>query len=84
MSKILNVQANDDYTLFIEFEQGHKIIFNMQKMVKTIPYSRLQEIQVFKGVAFDDKVMFWMEDDVTERPKKEFLTVDNVLFMIRD
>lgn len=84
MSKILNVKANDDYTLFIEFEQGNKIIFNMQKMVETIPYSRLQEVQVFKGVAFDDKVLFWMEDDEVERPKKEILTVDNVLFTIRD
>jgi hypothetical protein len=29
MSRMLKVTPNDDYTLLVEFEHGHKIIFNM-------------------------------------------------------
>ncbi len=37
MSKILKVTANDDYTIIVEFQQGNKIFFNMQQLIKTMP-----------------------------------------------
>ena len=47
MSKILKVTPNDDYTLLLEFEHGNKIIFNMRDIIKTIPFSSLQDLNRF-------------------------------------
>lgn len=80
MSRIISVIPNDDYTLQVEFENGSKILFNMQVLVKTIPYARLQELEYFKRVEFDEKALFWRES--TMLPIR--LTVDNMLFSIRD
>jgi hypothetical protein len=47
MSKIINVVPNDDFTMLIELEQGNKVIFNMQRMVKTMPYYSLSNLENF-------------------------------------
>lgn len=81
--KITNVQATDDYKLLIDFEQGNRVIFNMQRMVQTIPYFRLQDKTVFKAVRFEDKAVYW--DPPDEKPEifPLRLTVDDVLFSLR-
>lgn len=85
MSKIVKVVPNDDYTLVIEFEQGNKIVLNMQRLIQTMPYASLRNIEYFKKVAFEDKAVLWNEAEDTKSniiPMK--LTVDNILFMLRD
>ncbi len=85
MSRIVSVTPNDDYTLLIEFEDGNRILFNMQKMVNTIPYSSLRDLERFRNIKIEDQALCW------EDPKKARstmmplrLTVDNILFAIRD
>jgi hypothetical protein len=84
MSKIVKVTPNDDYTLLIEFEHGNKIIFNMRDMIKTIPFSSLEDINRFKDVMVEEKAIYWPEPVPNEKsiiPLR--LTVDNMLFAIR-
>ena len=85
MSKILNVIPKDDFTLWIEFEQGNKILFNMQRLIKTLPYSALNNLECFKKIEIEDKALCWHYEGGREQtilPVR--LTVDNILFMIRD
>jgi len=85
MSKILKVTPNDDYTLLMEFEHGNKIIFNMQDIIKTIPFSSLEDIYRFKDVTVEEKAISWPEpvpDEKSIIPLR--LTLDNILFAIRD
>lgn len=39
----------DDFTLWIEFERGDKILFNMQRLIKTLPFVALNNGVVIKG-----------------------------------
>jgi hypothetical protein len=82
MSKIIAVTPNSDYTLLIEFEHGNSILFNMQELVKTIAFSQLEDIQAFKKVKFEDKAIYWKDKTPTPIPAR--LSVDNILFAIRD
>lgn len=85
MSRIINVIPNDDYTLQVEFENRSKILFNMQDLVKTIPYAGLQDLAYFRRVEFEEKALFWRETgrwESTMLPVR--LTVDHMLFSIRD
>jgi len=85
VSKIVGVTPNDDYTLLIEFEDGNKILFNMQKLVQTIPYASLKNLEHFRSMSIEDKAICWKDPD-NERPTMMPLriTVDNILFRIRD
>jgi hypothetical protein len=84
MSKILKVTPNDDYTLLVEFECGHRIIFDMKELIKTMPYSSLEDISRFKDIRLEEKAICWSDPAA---PKKSIiplrLTVDNMLFTIR-
>ena len=85
MSKIISVIPQDDFTLWIEFEQGNKILFNMQRLIKTLPYSDLNNLECFRKVAIEDKALCWHDTGGQEQtilPVR--LTVDNILFTIRD
>jgi hypothetical protein len=85
MSKILKVTPNDDYTLLMEFEHGNKIIFNMRDIINTIPFSSLEDINRFKDVTVEEKAISWPEPVPNEKsiiPLR--LTLDNILFAIRD
>ncbi len=82
MSKIVSVTANDDYTILIEFEHSNKILFNMQELIKTIPFQALKDIENFKKIGFEDKVIYWKGEKQTVIPAR--LTVDNILFALRD
>jgi len=84
MSKIHKVTPNDDYTLLVEFEHGNKIIFNMRDIVKTIPFSSLEDLNRFKDITLEEKAICWPEpvpDEKSIMPLR--LTVDNMLFTIR-
>lgn len=85
MSKIVSVTPNDDYTLLIEFEDGNKISFNMQKLIQTIPYASLKNLERFRNVEIEDKVLCWKDQDESQPTMMPLrLTVDNILFKIRD
>ena len=85
MSKVVSVLPNDDYTLLIEFEGGNKILFNMQKLVNTLPYLSLKNLECFRNIKIEDQTLCW-EDPKHARPTMlpARLTVDNILFTIRD
>nr|WP_319488547.1 DUF2442 domain-containing protein [uncultured Caproiciproducens sp.] len=82
MSKIIGVTPNDNFTILIEFEHGNKILFNMQEIIKTMPFSSLHDIKHFKDIWFEDKAVYWKEEKQTVIPAR--LTVDNILFALRD
>ncbi|MDP4093419.1 MAG: DUF2442 domain-containing protein [Bacillota bacterium] len=85
IGRIINVTPNDDYTLLIEFEQGNQILFNMQRIIKTIPYNALNDLERFKNVKVEDKALCWYDMGTpgqTLMPVR--LTIDNILFAIRD
>lgn len=82
MSKIINVTPNDDYTILIEFEHGNKILFNMKELIKAMPFLSLHNAEHFKDIRFEDKAIYWNEKEQTVIPAR--LTVDNILFALRD
>lgn len=84
MSRIVNVQAGDDYMLFLDFEDGSNIAFNMKKLVNSIPYFKLKEPSCFQRVKFDDKFVYW--DATDEKPEylPLRLSIDTILFSLRD
>ena len=84
MSKIVSVHGSNDYKLLIDFEDGSSITFNMQKLVKTIPYCRLNDPKSFRTVQFEEKSVYWNDGE----DKREYLplklSVDTILFSLRD
>lgn len=84
MSRIVNAQAGDDYMLFLNFEDGSNIAFNMKRLVNSIPYLKLKETSYFQSVKFDDKFVYWNPSD--ERPEyiPLKLSIDTILFSLRD
>lgn len=84
MSKIVSVHACDDYKLLIDFEDGSSINYNMQKLVGTLPYLRLKDPKCFQGVRFNEKYIFWEPADGKQEIFSLRLSVDNILFSLRD
>lgn len=85
MGKMIKVTPNDDYSILIELEGGNKILFNMQRLVNTIHYSRLKDIERFKNIRVEDKKIFWKELDSSKQSIMPImLTLDNILFALRD
>ena len=85
MSKMIKVTPNDDYTLLVEFEHGNKIIFNMQDMIKTMPYNSLADLGRFKDITLEDKAIRWPDPIPGKKTMLPIrLTVDNILFAIRE
>jgi hypothetical protein len=85
MCKLINVIPQDDFTLWIEFEHGHKILFNMQRLIKTLPYLALNNLESFRKVKIEEKTLSWMDAGCRKQtilPVR--LMVDNILFTIRD
>jgi len=84
MSRIKCVHASDDFKLLIDFDDGSRIIFNMQKMLKTLPYLRLNDLSNFQMVRFDEKSVYW---DAANNKLEYFplrLSLDNILFSLRE
>lgn len=85
VSKMLKVTPNDDYTLLVEFEHGNKIIFNMGPLIKTIPYYSLNDLERFKDITLEEKAIRWPDPVTGQKSMMPIrLTVDNMLFAIRD
>ena len=84
MSKILDVIPNDDYTLSIEFDDGNKIIFDMKPYIKTLVYSPLQDLTRFKDIKIEEKAVYWRTSEDKQSTISLRLTIDNMLFAIRE
>lgn len=84
MSKIVNVHASDDYKLLIDFDDESSISYNMQKMVKTIPYLRLNDLASFQAVKFDEKSIYWQPIDEEPEYFPLRISIDKILFSLRD
>ena len=85
MSRMLRVTPNDDYSLLVEFEHGNKIVFNMRELIKTMPYSSLQDLDRFKNITLEEKAIRWPDPVPGQRTVLPIrLTVDNMLFAIRE
>jgi hypothetical protein len=85
MSKMLKVTPRDDYTLLVEFEHGNTILFDMKNLIETMPYSSLQDLSRFKNITLEEKAIRWPDPtpgEATLYPIR--LTVDNILFTIRE
>ncbi|NLI14148.1 MAG: GNAT family acetyltransferase [Peptococcaceae bacterium] len=69
----------------MELEHGNKIIFDMKKLKTTIPFFSLNDLKHFKEVRFEEKSIYW-EQAGKEKPNvfPVRLTLDNILFMLRD
>ena len=85
MSRIRKVTPNDDYSILIEFEGENKILFNMHKLIKTMRYSSLKDIERFRNVKIEDKTISWQDVD-SSKPSMIpiMITLDNILFTLRD
>jgi len=85
MSKMLKVTPHDDYTLVVEFEQGNKIIFNMEPLIKTMPYYSLKDPERFRDITLEEKAIRWPDVGNSGQSMMPVrLTVDNILFAIRE
>jgi len=84
MSRIISVQGSDDYKLLIDFEDGSNITFNMQKLVRTIPYIRLKVLANFQTVKFDEKSVYWEAEDQKPEYLPLRISIDSILFSLRD
>lgn len=84
MSKIIRVHGSDDYKLLIDFDDGSSITFNMQKLVKTIPYCRLKDPKSFRTVKFEEKSVYWNAGDDKPEYLPLKLSIDTILFALRD
>ena len=80
--KIQNVKATDNYMLIVELEDGSRIQFNMQKKLKSAPFSEVKDLERFKTVKFQERAVYWDSDGKPKhRPLR--LTVDDILFSLR-
>ena len=83
MSKIVKVCTGDEYKLLIDFDDGSSITYNMQKLLKTIPYLCLQDSASFQAVKSDEESVYW---DVGNKKHEYFplrLGIDTILFSLR-
>jgi hypothetical protein len=84
MCKIIRAVANENYTVTIEFEGGSSIIYNMQKHVKTLPFVKLKDLSSFEQVKFDEKSIYWEEENDKKNIIPFRLSIDNILFSLRE
>lgn len=83
MSKVVNVCASDDYKLLIDFEDGSSIAYNMQKLIRTVPYLRLKDPSNFQAVKFDERSVYWDDGDKKPEYFPLRLSIDAILFSLR-
>ncbi len=83
MCRMINVVANDNYTITIEFEQENSITYNMKNNLKTIPFIKLNDMTRFKKVKFDEKSIYWEEENDEKSIIPFRLSIDTILFSLR-
>lgn len=81
--RITNVRAAAHYILLIDFEDGSRVNFDMNRMVETLPYRRLSDPEVFRNVKFEDKAVYWDPPDGKPEIISMRFTVDDILFSLR-
>lgn len=54
MSKIVRVKAYNDYTLEIELDNRHKIIFDMNPRLGGVRFGALADLEKFKSVRIEN------------------------------
>lgn len=60
MPKIVSVSAGDDYTLGIELDNFHRIIYDMKPRLNTIRFCDLSDIKIFKTVCIrNGNTLLW-------------------------
>lgn len=57
MVKIVSVVPRDDYTLLIELDNNHRIVYDMKPRLQAVRFCGLTDLERFKNV--------WIEDDNT-------------------
>lgn len=75
MPKIINIVPNDDYTLTIELNNHHKIIYDMKPRLQAVRFCELADINRFKGVRVENEnTIVW--DSLRQ------ITIDEIINMI--
>ena len=75
MPKIANVIPRDDYTLIIELNNAHKIIFDMRSRLKAVRFCALADLNKFKSVRIENgNNLVW--DSLCE------ITIDEIINLI--
>ncbi|MDX9872262.1 MAG: DUF2442 domain-containing protein [Clostridia bacterium] len=60
MSRIVKVTPFGDYTLEIELDNRHKIIYDMKPRLEAVRFCALADIQKFKDVRIENgDTLFW-------------------------
>ncbi|MBF4695459.1 DUF2442 domain-containing protein [Fusibacter ferrireducens] len=77
MSKMINVIPNEDYTLLIELDNQHKIIYDFKPRLQTVRFCSLEAIERFKKVEVRyGHTLYWSDfcqislDEILEMIKK--------------
>jgi len=72
MSKITKIIPRDDLSLEIELDDTNTIIYNMNRKLDTIRFSKLKDIETFKNFKIEnDRIIVW--------DKFCMLTIDEIL-----
>ena len=56
---VINVEAMPDYSLFLEFENGEKRIFDMSPLMDKKPFAQLKGTQLFTRAFVDYGTVVW-------------------------
>ena len=60
VAKILNVTANNDYTLLVRLDNGHSIVYDMRPRIQTTRFCILADICLFKAVRVEqENTLVW-------------------------
>lgn len=60
MPKIVRVIPSDDYSLEIELDNHHKIIYNIKPRLEAIRFSSLSDLEKFRSVRVEnDDTLVW-------------------------
>jgi len=60
MSKITKIIPRDDLSLEIELDDTNTIIYNMNRRLDTIRFSKLKDIETFKTFEVEnDRIIVW-------------------------
>lgn len=75
MPKIVNVVPNDDYTLEIQLNNQHKIIYDMKPRLQAVRFCGLADINKFKAVTVENgNTLVW--DSLCQ------ITIDEIISII--
>jgi len=75
LPKIIEVTANDDYTLIITLDNRHQIIYDMKPRLQAVRFSELSDINKFKTICIENgNTIIW--------DKMRQITLDEIIGMI--